>query len=305
MSLRILPDKTSLNFIGKKWGAFVLSAALIVFTAFLLVTKGLNFGIDFTGGIVIEIRPEQKLELSSIRNLLAQNKEKLGDVSLQNFGNENDIMIRIGQSKDSASQKETIALVKNILSSLPVSVDYRKVDYVGPQVGEELIKAGSLSLILAFVAIMFYIWMRFEWQFGLGAIIALIHDSILTIGLFSLLQIEFNLTSIAAILTIIGYSINDSVVIYDRIRENLRKYKKMPLSELLNLSINDTLSRTILTAGTTIVALIALVWLGGEVIKGFSVAVLFGVIVGTYSSIYIAAPALIFMNLRGKSSTEE
>jgi len=296
--LRLVPQKTTINFLNMKLLAFVLSALLILGTVFELTSKGLNFGTDFTGGIVIELRTEEAVELSVLRRMLSD--ADFGEVSLQTIGNANDIMIRLQGSE--GDRTETINKVKTILEAKITSpIDYRKVDYVGPQVGRELITAGALALGLSFAALMVYIWVRCEWQFGVGAVIALLHDALLTLGLFSLLGLEFNLTSIAAILTIIGYSINDSVVIFDRIRENLRKYKKMSLEELLNISINDTLSRTILTAGTTMAALIALVWLGGEVIKGFSITVLFGVAIGTYSSIYIAAPSLIYMNLRRES----
>ena len=296
--LRIMPEKTAIDFMGIKWLAFGLSLALTIATIVLLLTRGLNFGIDFTGGIVIEVRSTEAVDLAIIRGPL--NSAGLGEVSLQNFGTNNDILVRLGtKDTDATERMKAVEKVKTILSEkLGSNLDYRKVDFVGPQVGEELIKAGFLSLFLAFAAMMAYIWVRFEWQFGVGGIIAIFHDAVMTIGFFSLTGIEFNLTSVAAILTIIGYSINDSVVIYDRIRENLRKYKKMPISELINVSVNETLSRTILTAGTTVVALASLVLLGGDVIKGFSVSVLFGIVFGTYSSIYISAPVLIFMNLR-------
>ena len=295
--ITLIPANTSLDFLGKKWGAFILSAVLIVTSFGLLFTKGLNFGIDFTGGIVIEIRTENPVEIGALRQWL--NQPELGEVALQTFGSQGDLMIRLQAEEDETSRLQAIDRVKTILAdNLQTAVDYRKVEFVGPQVGSELIRAGALSLLLAFAAILIYIWMRFEWQFGVGAVAALIHDVILTLGLFSLLQLEFNLTSIAAILTIVGYSINDSVVIFDRIRENLRKFKKMQLPELLNNSINDNLARTVMTSGTTTLALVALVWMGGEVIKGFSIAVLFGIVIGTYSSIYIASPLLIFMNLR-------
>lgn len=299
MPLKLIPEKTTINFMKQKWAAFALSIILIMVSFTVVMVNGLNFGIDFTGGIVVELRTEEKVDLGNLRSLL--NNADIGEVALQNFGSENDIMVRLGSQGNGDEQMKTVETVKTIISdNIATQVDYRKVDFVGPQVGRELIEAGALSLILAFAAIMIYIWLRFEWQFGIGAIAALIHDTILTIGLFGFTQIEFNLTSIAAILTIIGYSINDSVVIYDRIRENLRKYKKMALEDLLNTSINDTLSRTIITGGTTIIAIAALVWLGGSVIKGFSITVLFGIIVGTYSSIYISAPLLIFMNIRKK-----
>jgi len=306
--LHLVPSNTSLDFLGKRWIAFVLSIALLLSSIGLLFTKGLNFGIDFTGGTVIELRTKEPLDLAKVRPLL--NKAGLGDISLQTITEamagpeENDLMIRFGkQPGDNKDQLAAAEKVRTLLEShVNGEIEYRKTDFVGPQVGRELIEAGALSLGLALIAIMVYIWLRFEWQFGLGAIAALFHDTILTLGLFSLLQIEFNLTSIAAILTIIGYSINDSVVIFDRIRENLRKFKKKPLPDLLNLSINNTLSRTILTAGTTVVALVALVVFGGHVIYGFSLAVLFGVIIGTYSSVYIAAPILIFMDPRQKEN---
>lgn len=298
MILRFLPSKTKIDFIQKKWLAFILSVALIGASLFLVATKGLNFGIDFTGGILIEARFETKPDLATIRSALG--KQNLGDVSLQTFGDQNNLLIRIGeQSGDEQERITAITKVKETLENLyETAIDYRKEEYVGPKVGNELIKDGALSLAFAFAVILLYIWFRFEWQYGAGAVIALIHDSILTVGFFSLTQLEFNLSSIAAILTIIGYSINDSVVIFDRIRENVRKYKKKPIEDLLNNSINQNLSRTILTSLTTIVALASLTLVGGEVLKSFSLAALFGVVIGTYSSIYVAAPILIFMKLR-------
>jgi len=295
--INVSPGNTKIDFIGKKSVAFVLSIILIVGSFGLLLTKGLNFGIDFTGGIVIEIRSEQEIQISTLRPVLAN--AGLGEIALQNIGSENDIMIRV--QGDGGDKAETVAKIKTILEkNLSDKLDYRKVDYVGPQIGEELIETGLIALFLAFLAIMIYIWMRFEWQFSISAILALIHDVIVTLGLYSFMGLEFNLTSIAAILIIIGYSINDSVVIFDRIRENLRKFKKTALPEILNNSINDNLTRTILTSGTTIASLIALVTLGGDVIHGFSIAVLFGIVVGTYSSMYIASPLLVYMNLRNE-----
>ncbi len=295
--LHLVPANTHIRFLESKWLAFGLSVLAMLATVFLLATKGLNFGIDFTGGTVIELRTEQPVPLQTYRETLGD--LQLGEIALQNIGSDKDVMIRLQAFGTGEEQALAVEQVKNTLEgALNTAIDYRKVDVVGPVVGEELIQAGSLSLGLALIGIMIYIWIRFEWQFGLCAIAALFHDLLLTLGLYSLLQLEFNLTSIAAILTIIGYSINDSVVIFDRIRENLRKYKQEALESLLNRSINNTLSRTILTAGTTMAALLALVLLGGEVIYGFSVAVLFGVVIGTYSSIYIAAPLLIFMKLR-------
>lgn len=303
MAITLIPDNTSVDFIGIKKLAFAASLLLILLSVFMFVTRGLNLGIDFTGGIVLEVRQEQAADLSAMRSALGE--LNLGEVSLQNFGtNAGDVMIRI-QAEDGADQAAIVEHVKEgLVKALDTPLEYRKVDYVGPQVGRELVEAGAEAAVSAFFAILLYIWFRFEWNFGVGAVAALIHDVLLTIGFFAITRLEFNLTSIAAVLTIVGYSINDSVVIYDRIRENLRKYKKMPLPELINLSINETLSRTILTAGTTILALLALAIFGGEVLKSFSYSVLFGVTIGTYSSIYIAAPMLDMMTLRRETFTE-
>jgi preprotein translocase subunit SecF len=304
--IRFIPEKPEIRFIKQSKFSFALSIIAVVATIFLLATKGLNFGIDFTGGVVIEIKTDKAVPLSNIRSTL-QDIEGVGEISLQHFGSDNDVMIRFQPNAN--DNKARITAINNVKAALNASIDqeitYRKTEYVGPQVGEELIQAGVLSLLLAIAAILVYIWLRFEWQFGAGAVVALTHDAILTLGFFSLLGIEFNLTSIAAILTIIGYSINDSVVIYDRIRDNLRKYKKRSLEEVLDLSLNETLSRTLLTAGTTILALIALSVFGGLVIRGFSLAVLVGIIAGTYSSIYLAAPLLTTLGVRKKSKASE
>ena len=294
-----LSRKHHINFMGKRWLAFVFSIILVLSSIALPFVQGLNFGIDFSGGIVIEIRTSESADLAVMRNALGN--KNLGEVALQHFGADQDVMIRVQSPEGNAEgQAKIIETIKQTLAeSFPsIDIDYRKVDYVGAQVGSELIKAGALAMLLAFAAIMMYIWIRFEWQFGVGALVALVHDAVLTVGFFNVLGLEFNLTSVAAILTIIGYSINDSVVIYDRIRENLRKYKKMELAELINISLNETLSRTIITAGTTLVAILALVIWGGEVIHSFSLAMFFGVVIGTYSSIYIAAPLLIYMKLK-------
>ena len=303
--LSLVPAKTSINFMASKAIAFTLSVILILASIYTLSTKGLNFGIDFTGGSVIEIQTPKPVDIASIRAKLST--AGLGEVAIQTIGDENELMIRVEkQAGGSEAQNQAVATVKELLNqTIAQEIDYRKVDFVGPQVGAELIESGVMALLFAFAAILLYIWVRFEWQFGVGAVVALLHDAFLTIGLFSFLELEFNLTSVAAILTIIGYSINDSVVIFDRIRENLRKYKKQPLHDILNISINDTLTRTVLTAGTTIVALIALVTFGGNVIQGFSIAVLFGVVIGTYSSIYIAAPVLDYMKLHNAFGRQE
>jgi preprotein translocase SecF subunit len=289
-------DKTKvIDFMKQRYIAFVISAILIVGSIFLILEKGLNFGVDFTGGIVIEIKSANSIDIADLRSYLYDKVEEynINEVTIQNLGSDKEVLIRV--ANPDVSQEERVKLIEKLKLDIAEKVtnpDFRKVDYVGPQVGEELIKSGINALLIAFLGMMLYIWIRFEWQFGLGAIIALIHDVILTLGLYSLLNLEFNITSIAAILTIIGYSINDSVVIYDRIRENLRKFKKLELKEVLNLSINNTLSRTILTAGTTLLALLALIVAGGEAIYGLSLAVFVGVVIGTYSSIYIASPVL-------------
>lgn len=296
MPLRIFPNKTRFDFMGKRWAGFIVSIALTLASLGLVATKGLNLGIDFTGGILMEIHTEQAAELGPMRELL--NAQGFGEISLQNMGSANDVMIRIQVSKED-DQAAVIEKVKGVLAThVQQKIDYRKIDYVGPTVGNELIRAGMWAVLLSFASIMVYVWFRFEWQYGVGAILALLHDSIMIVGFFAVTRYEFGLTALAAILTIIGYSINDSVVIYDRIRENMRRFKKMAVSDLLNLSINDTLSRTILTASTTFLAAMSLFIFGGDVIRGFSAAMAFGVVVGTYSSVYISAPTLIYLNLR-------
>lgn len=279
----------------------VISIISIIASVILIFTRGLNLGIDFSGGILIEARLSEKTDLSKLHEIL--NKDEFGEITIQNF-DENDIIIRASNNKDE-NQGVVIKKIQAALSNSFSDVEYRKIDFVGPQVGGELIKSGLLALITSCLFIMIYIWIRFDWQFGLGAIAALFHDAMLTFGFFALTGLEFNLTSIAAILTIIGYSINDSVVIYDRIRENLRKFKKSDLSDLLNSSINSTLSRTVLTSGVTLVSIVALIIFGGEALRSFSIATFFGIIVGTYSSIYISAPILIYMDPRKKKEREK
>lgn len=292
--LRFFSDTPSFNFMDKRWFGFVLSALIVSLSIFLLVTRGLNWGIDFTGGVLMEIRTDKPAVLSDFRPLYPT--DEFGEVSLQHFGDEQEVMLRF-QSREGEDQQALIGRVKEKLATTDYKIEYRKVDYVGPTVGKELIRAGALAMTLAIIAILMYIWFRFEWQFGLGAVMALLHDLIATLGFISLMGYEFGLASVAAILTILGYSINDSVVLFDRVREMRRKYKKMPLMQMLNESINLNLSRTMLTSGTTILALVALVTLGGEVIHGFVAAILFGVVAGTYSSIYISLPILIYFKL--------
>jgi preprotein translocase subunit SecF len=293
---------TTFDFMGKRWYGFIVSISLTVLALGLLFTKGLNLGIDFTGGVLLEIRTEQPADLSAIRNALGG--QGFGEYSLQNFGDPRDVMIRI-QLQDGVDQAQVVSKVKErVASVVSGTIDYRNIEFVGPAVGRELIRGGIIATLLSFVGIMAYLWFRFEWQYGVGGILALLHDTIMMIGFFAFMRLDFGLTALAAILTVIGYSINDSVVIYDRIRENMRKYKKMSMSDLLNLSINETLSRTIMTAGTTLLASLALAVFGGEVIKSFSWAMVFGVIVGTYSSIYISAPTLIYLALRAEKKQE-
>ena len=301
--LHLIPQNTAIPFMRYRWTGFVLSLVLIIATCALIATRGLNFGIDFTGGILIEIRTEAATDLSLLREAL--DKDAYGEVSLQHFGNERDILIRL-EGNSNVEQAEIVEKAKaDLQSSLTGTVEFRRVDYVGPTVGSEMIESGALALGFAFLGMLLYIWFRFEWQFGIGALVALVHDSILILGFFALSGTEFGLSSIAAILTVIGYSINDSVVIYDRIRENMRKHSKKELITIIDMSLNQTLSRTILTAVTTLLASGALAYLGGEIINGFAMALCVGVAVGTYSSIYIAAPVLTYLKLQNDSFAEQ
>ncbi len=291
---------TKIGFMRVHKFAIVVSIILSIASIALLFTRGLNLGIDFSGGILIEVQFQDKVELAKVRELL--DHKKFGEVSLQNFDDQN-FMIKVAQNKD-LDQNQTIKEIKTVLDTNFSNVQYRKTDFVGPQIGGELIRKGLLALISSFAFIMIYIWVRFDWQFGIGAIVALIHDAVLMLGFYAFTGLEFNSTSIAAILTVIGYSINDSVVIYDRIRENLRKFKAMDLSELLNISINSTLSRTIFTSLTILLTLVALMIFGGEALRSFSIASLFGIVAGTYSSIYISAPVLLYIDPRNKKAAK-
>jgi preprotein translocase subunit SecF len=292
--ISLVPTNTKINFLQFRKITAVFSLLLCVASAGLFFTKGLNFGIDFRGGILIEVRTEGPADISKLRASLSD--LGLGEVQLQEFGQASDVLIRI--ERQPGGEKAQLVAVEKAKKALGDEVNYRRTEFVGPKVGGELIEAGITAVVLALGAMLVYIWFRFEWQFGVGAVVALLHDVLLTIGIFALLGLEFNLSTVAAILTIAGYSINDTVVVYDRVRENLRKYKQMPLAELLNLSINGTLSRTLLTSVTTLLALSALYFFGGEVLAGFSFAMIWGVLVGTYSSIFIAVPLLVYMNLR-------
>ena len=295
--LKLVPDDINIPFMSFRKVFLTISALAVAMSLALVFVKGMNFGIDFQGGILIEVRMPQAANLSQMRGQLGA--LGLGEVSLQEFGNPADVLIRIGaQDGDAAAQQAAVSAVKDALGA---SVDYRRVEFVGPKVSSELLIDGVLAVVVAIIAMLIYIWLRFEWQFGLGAVMALTHDVFLTLGMFSLLGLEFNLTSIAAVLTIVGYSINDTVVVFDRIREDLRKYKTKPVPDLLNGSINATLSRTLMTSLTTLVALLALFFLGGEVIRDFSFAMIFGILVGTYSSICVASPLLLYTNVAARA----
>ncbi|MCC2112271.1 MAG: protein translocase subunit SecF [Hyphomicrobiales bacterium] len=302
--IRLIPDDTNIKFMWLRRYTFTLSAALAVGSILLFLALGLNLGIDFRGGTLIEVKTvDGPADIGAIRSRLGD--LNLGDVEVQTFGAPDEVLIRV-ESQESGEEAEQ-AVVDRVKQSFGDEVEYRRVEVVGPRVSSELAQAGVIGVLAALFAITIYIWFRFEWHFSVGAIIATVHDVIITIGMFSLVQLEFNLSSIAAILTIVGYSLNDTVVVYDRVRENLRRYKKLDLPGLLDVSINQMLSRTVLTSLTTLIALFALYIFGGEVIRSFVFAMIFGIFIGTYSSIFIAAPVLIFLNLRsgkGRDSTE-
>jgi preprotein translocase SecF subunit len=294
MRLKLVPENTSIPFVAYRKAAFAFSLMIVLASIALVFTKGLNFGIDFKGGTMIEIETPEAADISAIRTQL--NGLGLGDVQVQTFGAPNDVLIRIqSQGGEPGSDQQVVELVKQELGE---SVQYRRVEVVGPKVSGELVNSGVTAVVLAVALMLVYVWFRFEWQFSIGAVLALVHDVITTIGIFSLLQIEFSLPIIAAILTIVGYSMNDTVVVYDRVRENLRKYKRMDLGELIDKAINETLTRTTMTALTTLLALFALYIFGGEVIRGFTFAMIWGVIIGTYSSIFVAAPVLLILGVK-------
>ncbi len=279
----------------------ILSVLLVSVSLLFLIFKGLNFGIDFKGGTLIELRSsDNKINVTSLRDNL--NQMDLGDVSVKNFGNDTDYLIKF----EISDNKNVIEEIKtNLDKSFGNTFDFRRVENVGPKVSAELLKSGIIAICVALTLMLIYIWIRFEWQFSLGAILALFHDVIVTLGLFSLLGLEINLSIIAAVLTIVGYSMNDTVVIYDRVRENLRKYSDIKIYDLTNISINETLSRTVITSVTTLLALLSIFFFGGEILKGFSLAMIFGVIFGTYSSIYIANTVLVRLKVTQKTVLRE
>lgn len=324
MYLKLVPDETAIRFIRMRFGALAVSAFLIVGSIISLFTLGLNFGVDFRGGVTIEVVDSEPIDISAVRT--AVRALNLGDVQVQEIQDFADtepaIVVTVEQqdtpvgAQDDAgdaaaatpadgddaaegavlenAQQQASVLVQDALRDLlGDDIEFRKIDVVGPTVSGELIQKGAMAVIFAICAMLLYIWFRFEWQFSLGAIVALVHDVIITMGMFAVTRLEFNLAIIAAILTIVGYSMNDTVVVYDRVRENLRKYKQKPLQDLLDLSINDTLSRTVMTSVTTLLALGALYLLGGDVLRGFTFAMIWGIIIGTYSSIFVASPFLL------------
>ena len=280
----------------------ILSGILIIASLVFLVFKGLNFGVDFKGGTLIELRTDKSsANITKIRDSF--NQMNLGDVSVKNFGNETDFVVKF--EKQNSNDPKFIEEIKTKLSNSIGSVDFRRVENVGPKVSAELLRSGVIAIALSLAAMLLYILIRFEWQFSLGAILALFHDVIITLGVFSVFSLEINLSIVAAVLTIVGYSMNDTVVIFDRVRENLRKYADVKIFELTNISINETLSRTIITSVTTLLALLSIFIFGGEILKGFSLAMILGVIFGTYSSIYIANPVLVSLKVSQRTIVKE
>lgn len=297
--VNFVPAGTKIPFIGFRYISLTLSVIMIVASLGLFFTKGLNYGIDFLGGTTIEIQTlDGPADLAELRKTVSS--LGLGDVQLQTFGAPNEVLIKIqAQTGGDGNAQSAIDTVKAALEvTNGDQIEYRRVEVVGPTVSGELVQDSVIAVCLAIFAVLIYIWARFEWQFSVGAVVALVHDVVITIGFFSLLQLDFNISIIAALLTIVGYSLNDTVVVFDRVREYLRKFKKMDLTELLDLSINSTLSRTILTSVTTLIALLSLILFGGEVIKGLSLAMIWGVIIGTYSSIFVASPVLLLLGVK-------
>ena len=303
-SFRLIPDDTRIPFVRYQYWAYAFSGAMIVLTLILLPTQGFNFGVDFRGGTLIEVGMPGPADLAAMRSTLST--LGLGEVALQEFGGPANVLIRV--ERQAGGEQEQLAAVNRVKAALGArfgnDIDYRRVEMVGPRVSADLLWNSAQAMFYATIAILIYIWFRFEWQFAIGAIVALVHDAVTTLGLFSLFGLEFNLTSVAAVLTIIGYSTNDTVVIYDRVRENLRRYKAMPLPELIDRSINETLARTVMTSLTTLLVLIALVAVGGPVIRDFTIAMIWGVLVGTYSTIYVASPMVLHLNLRREPATQ-
>ncbi len=289
---------SNINFVSKFKKANTISIIIFILSILLIFFKGLNYGIDFKGGTLIELRAENNINVSAIRDTLIT--MNLGDINVKKFGNDSDFLIKVEQ-KNSNDNNLIPEIKKKLTESLNSKIDFRRVENVGPKVSAELLESSVIAISLALAAMLFYIWVRFEWQFSIGSIIALFHDVVITLGIFSFLSLEINLSIIAAVLTIVGYSMNDTVVIYDRIRENLLKYNKVSISDIANLSINETLARTIITSITTLLALFSIYILGGEILRGFSFAMILGVMIGTYSSIFVASPILKFFKVSYKT----
>ena len=302
--IKFVPEGTKIDFFGHRWYAFLMSVVIIFGTTFSLATKGLNLGIDFTGGTMIEIQTPVDPDIASLREKL--NDLKVGDITIQEFGATRDLMLRVPQQQGGVDEQQAaIQKIHDVIDATykEGKVDYRRTEFVGPQAGDELKQTSLIAIIISMLGIMGYIWWRFEWQYGVGAMLAIFHDVVGTLGLFSITGMHFDLATLAAILLIAGHSINDTVIIYDRVREILRKYKKMPMDEVINLAINQTLPRTIMTSGLTLLAVIALWIFGGEVIRSFVAALFFGILIGTHSSYFVASPALYYLHLR-KGSKE-
>jgi len=294
--LKLVPDNTNFKFLKWRNIAMAISIALILGSIALVAIRGLNFGVDFAGGLMMEVRFEQGATLDELRTTV--NSVGVGEASLQTFGAANTVSIRLPLPPgDEEAVQQVVQKIQSAIRANHADAEFRRVETVSGKVSGELIRDGALAILFAMIGISLYIWFRFEWQFGVGALFALVHDVALTLGFFALTQLEFNLNIVAAVLTIIGYSLNDTIVVYDRIRENLRKYRKMDIESVLDLSINETLSRTIVTSLSMIIALGTLVLLGGDVLFGFSIAMLLGIGIGTYSSIFIGAPILIWLGV--------
>lgn len=301
---KLAPDNTKFDFLGIRYITFTISICLVLGSIGLTLTKGLNLGVDFTGGTLIEIKVPTTPDLNKMRNDL--HALDLGSMSLQEFGDPQNLLVRMAQQPGGPEgQVAAVEKVKAALSAefpkksdTDAGVDYRRVEYVGPQVGEELIRTGLLAMFLSIVGVLVYVAARFEWQFGVACVLAVARDASVTVGFFAVSGWEFDLATMGAVLLVAGYSLNDTIVVFDRIRENLRKYKKMPLQELFNLSVNQTLSRSLMTSFTTLLALSALAIFGGQVIRGFTCALIVGIIAGTFSSIFVASGPLLYLNLR-------
>lgn len=291
--LKLVKDGTAIDFMSMHKVFVALSLGMAVLSIVLMMTRGLNFGIDFTGGLLMEVKTPAAVNIADVRRTLSS--LSAGTPTIQEFG-DNAIMIKIpGKEADQATQKQLYEEVKALLGT---DVEYRRVEYVGPQVGRELIAVGVKAFVYSMIGILAYMWFRFEWQFGLATVVSLAHDVFATLLFFSVTQYEFDLSTVAAVLLVAGYSVNDTVIVFDRIREMLRKYRKMPLEEVFNLSVNQTLPRTIMTSMTTFLVMLVLLVFGAEAIKGFTYAMLIGILIGTYSSIFVAAPSLIYLGLR-------